>query len=648
MKLGLGVLLIALLGVSCKQEAPETVNTPAINITNKKLSPDPNESGTVRAYIGDEVTAEGFNLDKVGAVRFDGVEAEIVSQTIKKIVFKIPALDLAQADDPYKVLLEVFDADKETVIFKYDYFVTVPVTDALVSGFAPKEGTVGTEVTISGRNLSQVTAVRFGTTEATLGEVTDAAVKVTVPAVPATTATSNLDITAVWSGGDIDVTADEPFVLNIPVFAAYTQTADARLGDEIALTGENLDLVDGILWGDIALLISDQSATALTVKIPSGIETMDPAVQAKKLAGTYGTPVQQAVIAESFRIDTTPVGPAAPVYTSATPADEGYNALYLGREVVVKGENFASVEKFKVDGIEAPLTAEATDIEARFIMPKTISGTAAREVDLIAVWNGGNELDCGKITVLPFYYTKGLRIGIGSSSKSTYPDFNAENAFILLDEGIVISTDTWYNTPVDPFAKSGNNTVTAAGGTVNGTEEQYYSVPPYLFAGSNSSHKLTFYNPANTANQLKTHCIKVDGSWTNLPTAAGTPVIWLGVIVDADIKASVAGGTLSDIATTVPKASSGAPAFGKAEDNKTWVKGSVLTLQYTDYNTAHTTGGKPGDNLAGVRKAGFIYVSDITCADAATGLANADREGYIEVDLYWSNVLTNPIGNETH
>lgn len=643
MKLGLGVLLIALLGVSCKQEAPETVNTPAINITNKKLSPDPNESGTVRAYIGDEVTAEGFNLDKVGAVRFDGVEAEIVSQTIKKIVFKIPVLNLPQADEPAKVLLEVFDADKETVIFKYDYYVTVPVTDALVSGFAPKTGTVGTEVTISGRNLSQVTAVRFGTTEATLSDVTDAAVKVTVPAVPATEATSDLDITAVWSGGDIDVTEQEPFVYKIPVFAAYTQTGDARLGDEIALTGENLDLVDGILWGDIALLISDQSATALTVKIPSGIETMDPAVQAKKLAATYGTPAQQAVIAESFRIDTTPVGPAAPVFTSANPAEEGYNALYLGREVVVKGENFASIEKFKVDGIEAPLTAAATDIEARFVMPKTITGTAAREVDLVAVWNGGNELDCGKITVLPFYYTRGLRLRIGSNSKSYYPAENREESFLLLDEGRVISVADWYNTPVDPFAKSGANTVTTAANKVTGSETDYYSVTPYTFAGSNSSNKLTFYNPANTANQLKTHYL--DGT-TALPTTFGTPVMFFSVLTDESLKAAAAGGTLTDIVTGIPKASAGAPACGPAETSSVWVKGSVLTVQYVSYDYAKNAT-KPGDNLAGVRNVGLIHIADITCVDA-NGAAVASREGYIDIDLYWSNVLTNPIGNETH
>ena len=633
-KLGLGILLIALLGISCKNEAPVTINTPAINTTNKTLVPNPNESGTVRAYIGDEVTAEGFNLDKVGAVRFDGVDAEIVSQTIKKLVFKIPVLNLPQADDPSKVLLEVFDADKETVVFKYDYFVTVPVTDALVSGFTPKSGTVGTAVTISGRNLSQITAVRFGETDATIAECADGAVKVTVPAVPATQATSNLDITAVWSGGDIDVTADEPFVFNIPVFAAYTQTGDARLGDEIALTGENLDLVDGILWGDIALLISEQSATALTVKIPSGIEVMDPALQTKKLYGTYGTPAQEAVIAEGFRIDTTPVGPAAPVFTSAAPAEEGYTALYLGREVVVKGQNFASIEKFKVDGVEAALKGDATDIEARFVMPNTITGTAAREVDLIAVWNGGNELDCGKITVLPFYYTKGLRLRIGSNSKSTYPAANREASFLLLDEGRVVSVQDWWDTPVDPFAKSGSNTVTSTANKVTGSETDYYSVQPYTFAGSNSSNKLTFYNPANTANQLKTHYL--DGT-TALPTTFGTPVIFFAVVTDATLKGAAAGGTLTDIVTGQPKASAGAPACGPSETGSVWVKGSVLTVQYVDYSTA-SAGNKPGDALAGVRKVGLMHIADITCVNE-NGAAVASREGYIDIDLYWSNVL---------
>ncbi len=626
-KLGLGILLIALLGISCNQEGPAVVNTPAINITNKKLSPDPNESGTVRAYVGDEVTAEGFNLDKVGAVRFNGVDAEIVSQTIKKIVFRIPVLNIPQSDDPVKVLLEVFDADKETVVFKYDYFVTIPVTDALVNGFSPKTGTVGTEVTITGRNLSQITAVRFGAAEATLGEVTDAAVKVAVPVFVAMEATSDLEISAVWSGGEIDVTEQEPFVFKIPVFADYTQTGDARLGDEIALTGENLDLVDGILWGDIPLLISDQSATALTVKIPSGIEAMDPAVQAKPLAGTYGTPVQQAVIAESFSIDTTPVGPAAPVFTSAAPADEGYNAFYLGREVVVRGENFASIEKFKVDGIEAPLTADATDIEARFIMPKTITGTAAKDVSLVAVWNGGNELDCGTINVRPFYYTKGLRLGKACGS-SLYTAFDASNAFLLLDEGVVVSTSEWKNRPVDPECKSDGNSLVIGGSKIaTGKETEYYACAPYLFMSITSNTQLQFNNPANSSSQLKNH--RVDG--TALPAQYGTPVIFMGTITDETIKGDCKDETLTDIAANTTLYGTSAPRW-----EQHWVKGDVIGLQYLNYD--HVTAGGKASALTDVYKTGFMVVRDITMT------RNSDNNyiesgGYVEVDLYWSNVL---------
>ena len=634
-KLGLGILLIALLGISCKREAPQPINTPAINITQKALVPNPDESGALRAYIGDEVTAEGFNLDKVGAVRFDQTEAEIVSKDIKKIVFKVPVLDLPQKDEPQRTLLQVFDADKSTVIFKYDFYVTVPVTDALINSYSPKSGTVGTEVTISGRNLTQITKVTFGGVDGDIQACLDESVKVLVPMIPGSEATRSVDIVATWSDGDIDVTSDEDqFSFLQPVFTSFTQADDVHLGDEIVLTGENLDLVDGVKWGDVDLLISEKSATSLTIKVPSGIELMDPTVQAKELAASFGNPAQKVVIAAALRIDTTPVGPAAPVFTSAAPADKDYTAFYLGREVVVKGENFASIEKFKVDGIEAELTTAASDIEARFIMPKTITGTAAKEVDLIAVWNGGNELDCGKITVLPFYYTKGLRLRIGSNSKNSYPAENREDSFLLLDEGRVVSVKDWYDIPVDQFAKSGANTVTTAANMVTGSETDYYSVQPYTFASSNSSNKLTFYNPANSANQLKTHYL--DGT-TALPSTFGTPVMFFAIVTNETLKAAAAGGTLTDIVTDIPKASAGAPACGAAESSSVWVKGSVLTVQYVGYDYAKDAK-KPGDNLAGVRNVGLIHIADITCVDA-NGAAVASREGYIDIDLYWSNVL---------
>ncbi len=131
-------------------DAKDTQRIPALNPAT--ISPLSNESGSVRAYVGTEVTVQGFNLDCIGAVTMDDIEVEFTAQSIKELKFRIPALDYAQNDLPYAVKLRAYDLDKQS-IFTYDYFVTVPVTDALVTGFAPGAGTVGAEVTVSGRNL---------------------------------------------------------------------------------------------------------------------------------------------------------------------------------------------------------------------------------------------------------------------------------------------------------------------------------------------------------------------------------------------------------------------------------------------------------------------------------------------------------------
>ena len=625
---------------SCDQE-PEIVvhSSPAIDITNYKLDPNANESGTVRAYAGTQVTAKGLNLDRVGAVKIDGVDAAIVSKEMKELVFEIPALDKPQQDDPYRVDLEVFEEGTDKRVFKYDYYVTVPVTDAIVTGFAPAAGTVGTEVTISGRNLDQLTSVSFGgvsVAAANFVSSASASVVVEVPAVPVTEADTQIDVAALWAGGTLAF--DDKFTLSVPVFDAYAQAAPAVLGDEIALAGNNLDLVKAVKWGDTALLFVEQTKTTITVKVPTGLELQNPAVVTKALTAVHGVKEDQVItIAASFQVDTTPVGPAAPVFASVENADAAYGtSFYLGKELVVKGSNFATVEGFKIDGITVAVSAESTDVDARFVVPSTITGTAAKEVSLIALWNGGNELDCGTVTVYPFYYTKGLRLGLGSNSKSTYHAFNNQNAFILLDEGRVISADDWNDIPVDAPAKTGANTVVSQANKVTGgTRDDYYSAKPYMFATASSAHKLAFNNPANSASQLKNH--RLSDLNTSLPSTYGTPIIFMKIMGDGDTKASVAEGTLTDILSNTALASTNAPAYGITEGDA-WVKGSVICMQYLTHEHASTTGGKAVD-MSDVYKTGYMYIRDITCGDPTTGLALESREGYIEIDLYWSNVL---------
>ena len=631
------ILLASLFIAGCQEESVEIINTPAFD--SSTVSPAANESGTVRAYVGTEVTASGFNLDKVTDVMVNEAKAEIVSQTIKTISFRMPAMEFAQQDAPYNVVIKAFDGDK--VVFTHNYYLTIPVTDALVSGYEPKTGTVGQVVTISGRNLEQVTAVLFNDVQVSAEafvEIKADVVKVAVPALPAEAGSASVAIKAVWGAGNqIDVTGEQPFTLNVPFFNAYTQAEPAKLSDEIILTGVNLDLVQKVTWGAVELLIAEQAAESMTVKIPTSIEKQDPVVAKAALEAVYGEPAQTVTVAAEFLVDTTPMGPAAPVFASAAPSDNAYTGFYLAKEVTVSGANFASIEKFEVDGIEVELSEPATDIAAKFVMPSTISGTQAKVVTLTAIWNGGNRADFGKIKVYPFYYTKGLKMRIGSNSKSTYPADNRSAAFLLLDEGRMISVDE-FAAGVDAPAMSGSNNVVASNKTKSGvTADQYYAEQPYLFATSSTSHKLAFQNPANSTSQLKCHRYE-DG--TSLPSTNGTPIIFMGVLKDesdADVKAAVKAGTLEDIVST-KFAGSSAPAFGTAEGD-TWIKGSVLRVQYVSFSHASDgTGGKP-TAPEHVHKTGYIHISDVTCGDALTGLALETREGYIEFDLYWSNVI---------
>lgn len=632
--------LLALIATfsSCMKEPQQIVNTPAFD--SSTLTPKTDESGTVRAFVGTEVTAKGFNLDKVTKVTFSDVEAEIKSQSINSIAFVVPQLDLAQQDDPHLTILKAYGEDPENHIFKINYYVTVPVTDALVSGYEPATGTIGTEVTVSGRNLEQVTSLTFGTVSVSAESFVSqegAKIVVAVPVVPYSSANETLAIKAAWGEGkEIDVTGENLFTLRTPAFETLQQSAPAILSDEITVTGTNLDLVEEIFWGSIKLPVSEKTETLIKVLIPTSIEQTSPVVKSDILSATFGTPSQKVSISESFSIDTTPMGPAAPEILSVEPSDKNYKKFYLAQEVTIKGVNMASVEKVMLGEIEVELAGAATDTEARFLIPSNIPGTAAVELDLTVIWNGGNRLDAGKVTVHPFYLTKGLKIRTGSNSSKTYPEENSKAAFLMLDEGKVISAFEWKNRPVDTPVVNNDPIVTEKNKLATETKkETYYGVSPYLLLSADSKHKLAFQSPANSYSQLKMH--RIDGE--PLPELYGSPVIFMSIITEEDktLKASVTGETMTNILDNAPKAGSGAPAFGLSETSKVWVKGSVMCIEYLTYTHAKT-GEQPTD-LSQVHKIGYMYIKDVTCGNSSTGKAEESREGYVEFDLYWSNTI---------
>ncbi len=361
------------------------------------------------------------------------------------------------------------------------------------------------------------------------------------------------------------------------------------------------------------------------------------------------------ITAVTYIFEETVVDPDAPRFTSAEPSEAGFGNLYLGREVTVTGANLDKVEKFVVDGVEAELSEAASATEAKFVMPESISGTSARQVKLSAV-TGGRTVDMGVITVYPFYCTKGLRIGVGANSEADYTDDGRNMSFLLFNEGRVISAQEWVESGIDPFAASGTNTVTTGSSKVTGSEEDYYSVQPYMMLTSSGDPesadesklpKLAFQNPSNSSTQLRNHrypggdpVIGLDENGGKNSTY-GTPVVKFRVIYnDADTKNAVINGTLDDISYAKSMGNSNAPALSpeaEGEGSSTWMKGSVILVQYLNYERAET--GSGASSVADVERQGYIYVRDITCADLAAGWPLYPSTGYVEFDLYWSNPL---------
>ena len=407
--------------------------------------------------------------------------------------------------------------------------------------------------------------------------------------------------------------------------------------------------MSAVKWGGRALIIVDKSADALKVRFSSSIEAETPAVQSKNLVVEYGTPplVQTVMLAEAWRVDTTPSSTATVPEFGQMTVEGG--KFYLGKAVTVTGSNLSTVEKIEVqydsERIEAAISAGATDSELKFAVPDGVTFDTAREVSVVALHNGGEQLEIGKATVYPFYYYKDVKLGSGSSSVSAYPypEFAWSNAFFLPDTGHVISTDEWVSGAVDSFALETTNKAILLDNKVpvlqkaNITSEQYYGIEPYIFLTTGSDGKLAFQNPANSNSQLKAH--RYNSGKTAVSTTFGTPMIYFLVLKSGAVFDAVKDGSLTSIAEISKVAGSAAPAFG---NGRNFIVGDVIAVQYVTY----AKGTKPAV-AEDIHKQGYMVVTEVTCADpdkmtgsnsTAAGEAT-DLTGYVTFDFYWSKTL---------
>lgn len=249
---------------------------------------------------------------------------------------------------------------------------TAPPT---VTGINPDQGPVGggTQVSISGTNLSGATAVDFGSTAATSYTV-DSATEITAVSPPSSAGTA--DVTVTTAGGTSATSAGDEFTwVAAPTVTAVTPTSGPGSGGtSVTVTGTGFSGVTGVDFGSVpAASFSVSSSTSITaVSPPAPTGTVN--VTVTTAGGTSATSAD-----DEF---TTTSPPPAPTVSAVSPAS---GSTAGGTMVTVTGTDFTA--GVTVDFGSAPATdvtvGSATSVSA--VSPAAAAGT----VDVTVTSSGG-------------------------------------------------------------------------------------------------------------------------------------------------------------------------------------------------------------------------------------------------------------------
>ena len=222
--------------------------------------------GEITAKAGETISITGTYFNVVADVTVGGVSAKGLSMAEdgKALTFTLPA-----------------EAPSGSVTIVCKSGIEVPVGTLKTvkpSGCtaAPNPAKAGQALTISGQDMDIVTAVTFPAGDATVegGEITVAADKVIVKAVPETATEGNLKL--VMANAE---TVDVPFTLVKPTITTYNVNP-VSAGSPMQITGTDLDLVKSITFGEAEAKLEDGAVSAdgkqITVTVPMEAQSGKP------------------------------------------------------------------------------------------------------------------------------------------------------------------------------------------------------------------------------------------------------------------------------------------------------------------------------------------------------------------------------------
>ncbi|QLH23601.1 IPT/TIG domain-containing protein [Streptomyces sp. Rer75] len=217
---------------------------------------------------------------------------------------------------------------------------------------SPNQGSTGggTTVTITGTNLANASAVKFGSKDATITANTPTSVTVTSPS-----GTGAVPVTVTTPGGTSNPLTF--FYVGAPFKAGLSASSGPLVGgNTVTITGTGLSTATGVAFGPNSATPVVVSDSTITVAVPAGAA-----------AGAVGVSVTTAG-GTNNGLSYTYVD--VPTVTGFTPASGPASG---GTAVTITGTNLGTTESVTFGGIAAPFSVvNATTVSA--VSPPTADG----------------------------------------------------------------------------------------------------------------------------------------------------------------------------------------------------------------------------------------------------------------------------------
>ena len=227
-----------------ESETELTVTVPKVT----ELSPNPVKAGTM-------LTITGTDLDLVKQIGFEGTSnvSSFVSQEATKIEVIVP-------DDAHDGKVLLIPGSFLEIPSEEDLIMVVPE----ITNISPNPVKNGQNITVTGVNLDLITRVTFGGNKvgAILGGGTDTEITVKVPI------SATEDLVAFQTAAEKVVNSTSILELVRPTITAINP-AIAQFGEEIAIEGEDMDLVTAVIFtGDVEVSVNNAVLNEATVDVP--------------------------------------------------------------------------------------------------------------------------------------------------------------------------------------------------------------------------------------------------------------------------------------------------------------------------------------------------------------------------------------------